>query len=186
MIYPDSVEEMEAKGWTDKELSQLMTALDLGYLVHREGWAKRADWIEVLSGGESQRLAMARLFYHNPRFAILDECTGSPSPLTYTRTDNINSHTLSLSGAIGAEVEAFIYEEMRKRGMTIITVSHRKRTLWRFHDHLLQLFGDGSWEIKRLDRKKEPRDDRPNYNNGHNNNNGYGHHYPHLMQQSVD
>jgi ATP-binding cassette subfamily D (ALD) long-chain fatty acid import protein len=46
------------------------------YLVEREGgWGTVKEWGEVLSLGEQQRLGMARLFFHRPRFAILDECT---------------------------------------------------------------------------------------------------------------
>ena len=61
--------------------------MDLEYLVEREGGLDAVvDWGAQLSLGEQQRLGMARLFYHTPKFAILDECTsgvtvrGSPSP----------------------------------------------------------------------------------------------------------
>jgi ABC-type uncharacterized transport system fused permease/ATPase subunit len=41
------------------------------------------------------------------------------------------------------------------RGISCITVSHRRRVLWRFHDYLLQLHGDGTWDWQQIDQKKE-------------------------------
>ena len=55
----------------------LLQQVQLDYLVERESFDSVQDWQEVLSGGEKQRVALARLFYHKPQFAILDECTSA-------------------------------------------------------------------------------------------------------------
>ena len=56
----------------DAHLMELMGMVNLEYLVQREnGWDSEKEWADVLSGGEKQRVAMARLFYHKPAFGIL-------------------------------------------------------------------------------------------------------------------
>ncbi|CEG69517.1 Putative ATP-binding cassette, subfamily D (ALD), member 3 [Rhizopus microsporus] len=108
VIYPDTQKEAFAKGYNDEELMKLLDTVHLGYLVEREGgWDAVHDWADVLSGGEKQRVAMARLFYHKPQFAILDECTS----------------------AVSVDIEALMYEHARKVGITLFTVSHRYRSI---------------------------------------------------------
>jgi ABC-type protease/lipase transport system fused ATPase/permease subunit len=42
--------------------------LELDSIVEREGgWDTQREWRDALSGGDKQRLAMARLFYHCPK-----------------------------------------------------------------------------------------------------------------------
>ncbi|KAI5712058.1 hypothetical protein M8J76_006311 [Diaphorina citri] len=129
VIYPHTKEDMIQKGITDADLTEYLQKVQLGYILNREkGWDTVADWIDVLSGGEKQRVAMARLFYHRPQFAILDECTS----------------------AVSVDVEGSMYEYCREVGITLFTVSHRK-SLWTHHEFYLQMDGRGSFDFKPID-----------------------------------
>lgn len=129
VIYPHTKEEMIRRGKTDATISEHLSRVQLSYLLHREnGWDTIADWIDVLSGGEKQRIAMARLFYHQPQFAILDECTS----------------------AVSVDVEGSMYQYCKETGITLFTVSHR-RSLWKHHEYYLQMNGRGGFDFKPID-----------------------------------
>ncbi|KAJ2057551.1 ATP-binding cassette long-chain fatty acid transporter pxa1 [Coemansia sp. S2] len=117
VIYPHTYEQMQALGRTDDELMEVLHAVHLAYLPAREGgFDARKEWKDVLSGGEKQRINLARLFYHLPRFAVLDECTS----------------------AVSADVEGLMYEHAKRLGITLITISHRP-ALYKYHTFLLRL-----------------------------------------------
>ncbi|XP_073227312.1 ATP-binding cassette sub-family D member 3-like [Porites lutea] len=129
VIYPDTKEDLHRKGLTDQDLEEYLNQVHLGNILEREGsWDTIQDWMDVLSGGEKQRMAMARLFYHKPQFAILDECTS----------------------AVSVDVEGFMYTRCREVGITLFTVSHRK-SLWKYHEYVLYMDGRGSYEYKPID-----------------------------------
>ncbi|GLD94721.1 hypothetical protein PINS_up003345 [Pythium insidiosum] len=133
IIYPHTVADMRERGRTDDELLQLLERVQLGYLVAREGgWDVVHDWADVLSGGEKQRVAMARLFYHKPQFAILDECTS----------------------AVSVDVEGAMYSYCREQDITLFTVSHRK-SLWKYHEYVLRFDGRGNYEFKKIEEADE-------------------------------
>ncbi|PLN77611.1 peroxisomal long-chain acyl-CoA transporter, ABC superfamily [Aspergillus taichungensis] len=129
VIYPDGVREMRAKGITDTDLYEILSIVEIASVVDRPGgWDAEEEWRDVLSGGLQQRIAMARLFYHRPKFAILDECTSS----------------------VTLEIERVMYETAKKLGTTLMTVSHR-RSLWKYHKMILQFDGEGSYIFTGLD-----------------------------------
>lgn len=133
IIYPDGLRTMRAKGVTDADLLGILGILNLEHLneLYPEGLDAEAEWRDVLSGGLQQRVAMARLFYHRPRYAILDECTSS----------------------VTLEAEKTMYENAKSLGITLMTVSHR-RSLWKYHSRILQFDGQGNYVFTRLDAEK--------------------------------
>lgn len=135
IIYPDNLREMHDKGVSDADLLKILDTLDLASLTDREGgFDAEQPWEDVLSGGLQQRVAAARLFYHAPKYAILDECTSS----------------------VTLEVERIMYEEAKKLGITLMTVSHR-RSLWKYHTRILQFDGQGGFYFGKLDAEKRAR-----------------------------
>mmetsp|Transcript_24901 Transcript_24901/g.27710 ORF Transcript_24901/g.27710 Transcript_24901/m.27710 type:complete len:717 (+) Transcript_24901:36-2186(+) len=128
IIYPHSHEEMLQNGVTDEDLAHLLELVDPhSTIMHQWGWDEVKDWFNAFSGGQKQRVAMARVYYHRPRYAVLDECTS----------------------AVSSEVEGAIYETCKQVGITLFTVSHRKY-LRKFHDYELYFDGYGGWEWNKL------------------------------------
>lgn len=128
IIYPDTKEEMITKGFTDADLLRILSVVQIEGLVAREGgFDTEKDWKDVLAGGDKQRIAMARLFYHKPLYAILDECTSS----------------------VGMDIEKIMYTHSQSLGITLITVSHRS-SLWTYHNYILQFDGQGGYVFTKL------------------------------------
>ncbi|KAG4076800.1 hypothetical protein HA402_009146 [Bradysia odoriphaga] len=107
IIYPDTVEDMVKKNIKEDKLWEIMKMVSLEHIIARDNFDVVRDWKDILSGGEKQRMAIARLFYHRPRYALLDECTS----------------------AVSIDVESSMYEAIISAGITLMTITHRP-TLW--------------------------------------------------------
>src|SRR5262249_47674540 len=57
------------------ETAKVLEKVELGHLVERLD--EEGPWDQILSGGEKQRLAFARLFLHPPDIIVLDEATAA-------------------------------------------------------------------------------------------------------------
>ncbi|KAI6136880.1 ABC transporter transmembrane region 2-domain-containing protein [Pisolithus sp. B1] len=109
VIYPHSEEQMRERGVSDADLLSVLAVVQMDGIVEREGWNVTREWRETLSGGDQQKLAWARLFYHRPKYAILDEATSLVPP----------------------DVEGRMMEHATTLGITLLTVSHR--LMWMKH-----------------------------------------------------
>lgn len=70
---------------TNAQLTSILNEVGLGAIVRRWGLHKVVNWDMVLSGGECQRLGFARVLFHMPRFAVLDETTSALDMATEER-----------------------------------------------------------------------------------------------------
>lgn len=58
---------MLRKGVSDDDLLAILDIVQIANIVNREGgFSTEREWTD-LSGGDKQRIAMARLFYHAPK-----------------------------------------------------------------------------------------------------------------------
>ena len=87
------------------------------------------DWSRILSLGEQQRLAFARVLLQKPDWVFLDEATSA------------------LDEPREAEVYALLKKELPDMG--VVSVGHRS-TLYAQHEQELKLAGDGSWQVRAI------------------------------------
>jgi putative ATP-binding cassette transporter len=111
--------------FTDEHLRSVLEEVCLQELVQRyPDFDIKQDWQRLLSLGEQQRLAFARLLLNSPRFVVLDEATS----------------------ALDVTTEKRLYQLLTQREMAFVSVGHRP-TLKAFHDTVLELDGQGGWKL---------------------------------------
>ncbi len=126
LMYP-----LDEKDAQDDVITKVLEQVNLHDIFARVGGDldKVVDWTNVLSIGEQQRVAFARLFLKKPAIAFLDEA----------------------SSALDEENERFLYEKLRSSGIAFVSVGHRS-TLKEYHDRLLILKSDGTTEMEKLQK----------------------------------
>ena len=102
----------------------MLTTVALPHLVDRLDEVQ--DWAKVLSPGEQQRVAFARIMLTRPEAVFLDESTS----------------------ALDEGLELMLYQLVRDRlpDTILVSVSHRS-TVEQHHSQELQLLGDGRWHL---------------------------------------
>jgi len=120
LLYPLTNREM-----SNTELQAVLQQVNLQNVLNRvDDFDSEKPWENILSLGEQQRLAFARLLVNSPSFTILDEATS----------------------ALDLTNEEILYEQLQTRKTTFISVGHRE-SLFNYHQWVLELSADSSWEL---------------------------------------
>ncbi|CAD5912200.1 ABC transporter ATP-binding protein/permease [Planktothrix agardhii] len=120
LIYPQTTNPI-----SDSELKEILHQVNLQNVLTRiENFDEELPWESILSLGEQQRLAFARLLVNHPNFVILDEAT---SALDLKNEDNL-------------------YKQLQETGKTFISVGHRE-SLFNYHQKVLEMSEDSSWRL---------------------------------------
>jgi putative ATP-binding cassette transporter len=110
-------------GVGDERIQNVIAQVGFETALERVGGMDReCDWSGVLSLGEQQQLAIARLLLAAPRFAFLDEATSA------LEEDKVRG----------------LYELLNESPIAFISVSSDAR-LRDYHDQVVELYPDGTW-----------------------------------------
>jgi vitamin B12/bleomycin/antimicrobial peptide transport system ATP-binding/permease protein len=120
LVYPNRRPDI-----TDQEIQTALTNVNLADLIDRmAGLDNEKDWATVLSIGEQQRLAFARILLSRPKYVILDEATS----------------------ALDVTNERRLYEMLQGLDITYISVGHRP-SLVDYHQRVLDLGAANGWQL---------------------------------------
>lgn len=113
---------------TDEDLQEVLRKVALPHLANRLDEVD--DWAKVLSPGEQQRVAFARVLLTRPKAVFFDESTS----------------------ALDEGLEMMLYQLVRTElpDTTVVSVSHRS-TVEQHHQQELELLGDGTWRLTRIE-----------------------------------
>jgi ABC-type uncharacterized transport system fused permease/ATPase subunit len=128
---PDTPRQIETELTRHNMMESLLREVGLDYLAPR--LLDTQDWGNKLSVGEQQRLGIARVLYHQPRIAIMDESTS----------------------AVDEPTEELIFEALKRRGIAMLSVAHRS-TVAKHHHVLFKIARDGSWTVSPTERITSP------------------------------
>lgn len=120
LLYPQQDREIP-----DDELLRVLEQVNLPEIAEQFGGLDaELDWAKVLSVGELQRMAFARVLLAAPRYAILDEATS----------------------AMDIGNEEGLYKQLAASSTTLISTGHRP-SIKKHHSQVLALVGDGTWRL---------------------------------------
>jgi len=111
-----------------RAMGHVLEEVGLGYLLEEHGLDSVMDWASMLSGGEQQRLGLARVLYTCPVFAVMDEATSALDELLQQKC-----------------LRACLV-----KGITLVSVVHRPSAI-PYHDQLLEYTRDEGWQMKDID-----------------------------------
>jgi putative ATP-binding cassette transporter len=114
-----------ADAFTDDEVREALSAVRLD--AFRERLDERTNWSMLMSGGEQQKLAIARALLHRPGWLFLDEATSA--------LDEENEH--HLYGLLASRLPR----------TTIVSVAHRPGVA-QYHDRRLRFQADGNGSMQ--------------------------------------
>jgi vitamin B12/bleomycin/antimicrobial peptide transport system ATP-binding/permease protein len=122
----DQLTYPRAAGVSDEQLHDALRAVNLSDLSERFGGLDaEMHWADVLSPGEQQRLAFARLLLNHPHYAFLDEATS----------------------ALDVDNEQMMYELLKQQHIPFLSAGHRP-TLLKFHRNVLELSANNRWKVE--------------------------------------